>query len=211
MSKFKLYRFNSSELAHSYEWHLPKIFETINTSKPKEIFEIGCGNGSLGKIIVNQTNLSYTGMDSSHEGIVIAKEQSITNACFLLGDVTDTSTNLGKSFDLCISIDVVEHIVDLSGYFYFIKQHMKPDGTLFITTTYHSYLKWLLLAILGRVSSHVDPLWPGGRTKFFNSKQLKELFHQHGFTITLSTGGLRFLPSSFYVIAKLKNKSKISL
>jgi len=210
VSKYDLYDFTSSGLAHSYKWHLPMVENVILESNAASVFEVGCGNGSLGKHIMSKYELDYQGMDSSSKGIERAKENGKFDDKFLLGDVTHENKNLGGCYDLCISIDVIEHVVDLSGYLTFIKQRLKPDGVVFISTTYHSYLKWLLLAIFGKMSSHVDPLWPGGRCKFFSKKDLLELFTQHGFVVDVATSGLRLngpvIPSSFYVTAKLVEK-----
>lgn len=182
------------------------IENVIFKSNAKSVFEVGCGNGSLGKHIMQKYELDYRGMDSSSKGIEIAKANGKIDDKFLLGDVTCENKNLSGLYDLCLSIDVIEHVVGLSGYLTFIRQHLKPGGIAFISTTYHSYLKWLLLAILNKTSSHVDPLWPGGRCKFFSKKDLLELFNQHGFTIDVATSGPRVIPSSFYVTAKLVEK-----
>ena len=206
MSKYDLYDFTSTGLAHSYKWHLPMVENIIVKSNAARVFEVGCGNGSLGKHIMSKYELDYQGIDSSSKGIERAKENGKFYDKFLLGDVTCENKNLEGGYDLCISMDVIEHVADLSGYLTFIKQRLKPGGVVFISTTYHSYLKWLLLAIFGKMSSHVDPLWPGGRCKFFSKKQLTKLFHENGFVTEISKGGLGLIPSSFYVTAKLAPK-----
>jgi len=198
-----IYNYTSSGLAHSYKWHLPMVENVILETNAASVFEVGCGNGSLGKHIMSKFELDYQGMDTSSKGIEYAKENGKFDDKFLLGDVTCVNENLGGCYDLCISIDVIEHITNLSGYLTFIKQRLKPGGVIFVSTTYHSYLKFLLLAILGKMSSHVDPLWPGGRCKFFSKDQLMKLFLENGFIPEISTGGLRLIPSSFYVTAKL--------
>jgi hypothetical protein len=50
-----------------------------------------------------------------------------------------------------------------------------------VTTPYHGYVKNLLIAALGKLDSHMDPLWEGGHIKFFSVDALGKLVASHGF------------------------------
>lgn len=201
-----LYRYDNGDLAHSYKWHLPFILNNLQKKiesyeKKLSLLEVGCGNGSLGKHIIKNYDVNYHGIDISYEGIEFAKKGGFEKN-FTLMDASNKTSKLNSTFDICISIDVIEHIVDLNSYIKFIKSHLKKSGTLILTTTYHSYYKWLALAILGKISSHLDPLWPGGRCKFFDKKQLNNFFSKNDFILDISTSGKNFIPSSFHILGK---------
>lgn len=195
-----IYSYSDANLAHSYEWHLPKIKKWFRDHEPKKILEIGCGNGAFGTFCKQNYNVDYYGVDPSHDAIFYCTQQGLENT--FNGDPLESPMLKGHNFDTIISIDVIEHVVDLDQFFKGIDTFLAPGGRVFLTTTFHNYLKWLLLAAAGRMDSHVDPLWRGGRIKFFNKKNLVKLFHEKGFSAEIGTGGKRLIPSSFYVCLK---------
>tara|TARA_B100000989_G_C19325300_1_gene378484 strand:- start:54 stop:665 length:612 start_codon:yes stop_codon:yes gene_type:complete len=197
------YSFSSASLAHSYRWHLPEIIKIIRKHKPKRLLDLGCGNGSLVKHLISNFNIDCIGIDPSEDGITFAKDGGFDKNFYLLDDDKVKKFKKGD-FDMIISIDVIEHVHNTSEYLEFIKSLLTPNSIFYFTTTYHSKFKWLLLALAGRTSEHVDPLWPMGRCKFFNKKQLQKLLSENGLDYDIFTSGKNFLPSSFNVISSLQ-------
>jgi len=57
---------------------------------------------------------------------------------------------LHNSFDVVISVEVIEHLFYPRELVKAAKQCLKPNGCLIITTPYHGYFKNLVLAISGK-------------------------------------------------------------
>ncbi|MFA5781811.1 MAG: class I SAM-dependent methyltransferase [Bacteroidales bacterium] len=92
-------------------YHLFYKIIKAGLKKNHKILEIGCGIGTLTKLIHNYINNGYiVGVDISSENIRIATERfKKSKKCeFVVSDMTDFSYN--KKFDFIILPDVLEHI-----------------------------------------------------------------------------------------------------
>jgi 2-polyprenyl-3-methyl-5-hydroxy-6-metoxy-1,4-benzoquinol methylase len=88
---------------------------------------------------------------------------------------------LHNSFDVVISVEVIEHLFYPRELVKAAKQCLKPKGRLIITTPYHGYFKNLVLAISGKMDKHFHVLWDGGHIKFFSVKTLSSLVEAEGY------------------------------
>ena len=88
---------------------------------------------------------------------------------------SDVGVFNNKSNDFVSAIEVIEHQYDP---FLFIEQLSKvteDNGYVIISTPYHGYFKNLLISILGKFDSHLNPLWEHGHIKFWSIKTLQKL------------------------------------
>ena len=112
-------------------WDLSLLYETIASQNRNScIVDLGCSPGCT---LVFLIALGFTNLYGIDFNIDFTGENF--PARLYKGDLTDTSFE-NDSFDLAISISVVEHGVDLKDFFKEVARIVKNDGLLFLTTDY---------------------------------------------------------------------------
>ena len=111
-------------------WKSSNILKMLSKHQlhPKTVCEIGCGAGE----ILNQLyatlplDVDFSGYEVSPQAYEMAKTRSKERLNFFLNDLTSIPGN--RHFDLCLMIDVFEHVEDFYG---FLKQ-AREKGKNFI-------------------------------------------------------------------------------
>ncbi|MCP3981383.1 MAG: methyltransferase domain-containing protein [bacterium] len=99
------------------------------------ILDFGCGRGWLSNALSRYGDV--TGIDLSDEAVRRAAREH-PHVKFQAGDVTDAKIPelLGEqSFDVVVSSEVVEHVLDQDGFFRNVDRLLKPQNSLFVMTT----------------------------------------------------------------------------
>jgi 2-polyprenyl-3-methyl-5-hydroxy-6-metoxy-1,4-benzoquinol methylase len=207
MSEYKDYGYESSEHDHSHQYILNVLLSNLNLAKNQTILDLGCGNGSLANVLL-QKGYNVYGTDASEKGIDIANKQNPGR--FAVQDLSSDDLPPEFSeirFDTVISTEVIEHLYDPRKFVQFAKRTLEKNGggEFILTTPYHGYLKYLALAITGKMDKHLGPLWDGGHIKFWSRKSLTQLLEEQGFTVTNfeGCGRLPYLWMSMLIKAKL--------
>jgi ubiquinone/menaquinone biosynthesis C-methylase UbiE len=108
-----------------------KVLATLPV--PKKILDYGCGQGryiaELRKIF---TLADISGCDVSDQGLEIARTNN--PGVSFLGMDNESIDCLDESFDLVISIEVLEHVGDVRKAIQEIVRVLRPGGTALITT-----------------------------------------------------------------------------
>ena len=158
---------------------LPK--PTNSTAQKLRLLDLGCGNGSLSNVMAAQ-GYEVVGFEESAQGVAIAR-QSFPNCDFIAGSIYNLPYDqLENSFDVVISVEVIEHLFYPKELVSAAKKCLKTNGRLIITTPYHGYLKNLVLAVSGKMDSHFLVDWDGGHIKFFSVASLQKLLKSAGYT-----------------------------
>jgi len=131
------------------------------------------------------------GVESSESAVPLARSQGFD---IQLADATTDLVSVFKkqSFDLIISVEVIEHVYDPRGLLRQAYTLLRPQGRLLLTTPYHGYLKNLLISVLGKSDSHYNPLWDCGHIKFWSRKSLSAALEETGFQVVQFYGAGRF-------------------
>lgn len=158
-------------IPHTHAYLLPAVLRCLPPASAS-IFEIGCGNGSTAKALIER-GYSVCGIDSSEQGIEHA--QGVGD--FRVQSAYDDLSEWGQ-FDVVLSLEVIEHLVDPRTFALQVKRLLKPSGIAIISTPYHGYLKNLALSITNKWDAHHGPLWDGGHIKFWSRDTLRELFSE---------------------------------
>lgn len=207
MSTYKDYGYatNSSNCAHSYL--AGSILEMLNSEKNKTLLDVGCGNGSMANLFIEQGYNVY-GTDASETGISQARIKHPGR--FFLQDLTkDELPNelTSINFDTIISTEVVEHLYDPRNYIAFCKKVLEKNGggEIILSTPYHGYLKNLVMAASGTLDKHFTALWDGGHIKFWSRATLTKLLTEQGFRVTefKGSGRIPYLWKSMLIKASI--------
>jgi 2-polyprenyl-3-methyl-5-hydroxy-6-metoxy-1,4-benzoquinol methylase len=164
--------------ANGYLW--PALEQEIlcKSWSTKRAFDLGCGNGATCDML-SKLGFDVTGVDTSASGIENAKAAFPHIRCELGSAYDDLASRYG-TFDLVVSLEVIEHCMEPRAFAKTFLSLIAPGGVGFLSTPYHGYLKNVALAISGKMDGHFSALWVGGHIKFFSVKTLDSLLREAG-------------------------------
>jgi len=116
------------------EWSLKRnrrimgLLRSLPLARPR-ILDLGCGPGWFTEELAH-FGLA-TGVDLSQEAIAMAKSR-VPQATFLAGNLFEISLP-AKHFDVVVSQEVIDHVVDQVGYVQRAAHVLKPRGYLILT------------------------------------------------------------------------------
>ena len=115
---------------------LKKLNDYLKNKKFSSVLEIGCSIGLLPKYMYEIfNNIEYTGMDLAEKNLEIAKE-NFKKGQFIKGDFT--KSNLKNSFDLIISLDVIDHVHDPDA---FLEKIIQKSNKFGYVSSYRGYFE----------------------------------------------------------------------
>ena len=113
--------------------HLVAYELAVTMSAGRRVIDIGCGEG-YGPALLARTAADVLGIDIAPEVVAHARRTYLEpHLSFEVMDVNHLESPSG-SFDLAVSFQVVEHLVDEHGYFAEIARVLAPDGSAVFTT-----------------------------------------------------------------------------
>jgi 2-polyprenyl-3-methyl-5-hydroxy-6-metoxy-1,4-benzoquinol methylase len=179
------YAYESSRPATAHSFLVEPLLSMLpvptNTQTQKmRVLDLGCGNGSLSHVVA-QKGYEVFGIEESAQGVNVAR-QSFPDCHFLQASIYELPyEELENSFDVVISVEVIEHLFYPKELIRAAKKCLKPNGTLILTTPYHGYWKNLLLSVSNKMDGHFHALWDGGHIKFFSVNTLTNLLETEGY------------------------------
>ena len=147
--------------------HLLEKLKRINKYKTESVLEIGCGSGYILKVLKEMGFQDLVGIEPS-----IEKTEKIDGVLFLKEFVTKELC-LDKKFDFIFSFNVYEHVENIDNMTFFISNHLKVNGEIFIyTPNCHKSL------ITG------DPeVFSHKHTQYFDESSIKYHLSKHEFDV----------------------------
>jgi 2-polyprenyl-3-methyl-5-hydroxy-6-metoxy-1,4-benzoquinol methylase len=198
----KEYIWSENHISPGHAYIDPVVMRLIKHLNPKNILDLGCGNGVLTKKIA-EGGYNVLGVDPSESGVEGAKKMFPDMDFRVCGVYDDPEkAGLGK-FDLVVAEEVVEHLYFPDALLKFSRNVLNPNGCIIITTPYYGYLRNLLLAIFNRWDHHLTPLWDHGHIKLFSKKTILRLLLRNQFKMIQfqGIGNLPYLWRNMVVVA----------
>jgi 2-polyprenyl-3-methyl-5-hydroxy-6-metoxy-1,4-benzoquinol methylase len=141
-----------------------------------QILDFGCGRGWLAPFLAPFGTV--TAIDFSEVGIDFAKSNYGNYANFILADPDSDTLGLPPAlkFDVIISSEVIEHVLNHSNYIEQIYAFLKPHGWLMLTTPNGNV--WSEYSIIPLYRSRLQPI-----ENWLTPKDLNQLLEEKGFKI----------------------------
>jgi SAM-dependent methyltransferase len=150
------------------------IRRSVNTSKSFSLLEIGTGSGFLIAFLESEfPKAKLTGLEYNKR-LVLLTRKKVKNAKIVQGNAEKFEFK-NETFDLIVSLQVIEHLHRPELMLFAVKKHLKPGG-FFIITTPNS----------GCISAKImKDRWHGFREDHVSLKEHDEwrsFFEENGFT-----------------------------
>ena len=192
-----LHKFNPVRLAfirNEAATHFGRDARSVRPFEGLSLLDIGCGGGLLSEPMA-RLGFAVTGADASARNIGTAKAHAGQTGLEIeyLATPAEALVVQGRSFDVVLNMEVVEHVADVEAYLAACSALVKPGGLTFVATMNRT-LKSLALAKIG--AEYVLGWLPRGThdwNRFIPPAQLEESLEQTGLTL-LKRQGVSFNP-----------------
>lgn len=159
--------------------------------------DVGCGGGLLAEPLA-RLGTHVTGTDLEPSSIDTARAHAATQGLtidYRVGGLPDALSVPGRSYDLVIASEVIEHVEDPVGFVADLVRQVKPGGLVILTTLNRTF-RSLLLGVV--VAERVLGLVPKGLhdwQKFLKPSEVAALLRENGADVG-GVCGLRYNPFS---------------
>jgi 2-polyprenyl-6-hydroxyphenyl methylase/3-demethylubiquinone-9 3-methyltransferase len=187
-----LHRFNPVRLEYIRDWAMRHFGRDGSTRRPLEglsVLDIGCGGGLLCEPL-SRLGASVTGIDAGGKNIGVAKLHA--ERMGLTIDYRETTSEAltaeGKSFDIVLNMEVVEHVDNVPLYMKSCADLVAPGGLLF-SATINRTLRARALAVFA--AENILRWVPRGThdwNRFLTPDELKALITRNGLKVIDETG-----------------------
>jgi 2-polyprenyl-6-hydroxyphenyl methylase/3-demethylubiquinone-9 3-methyltransferase len=174
--------------------HYSRDTRALRPFEGLSLLDIGCGGGLLSEPMA-RLGFAVTGADASERNIGTARAHAAQSALAI--DYRATTAEAleaeGRSFDVVLNMEVVEHVADVAAYLGACARLVKPGG-ITIVATMNKTLKSLALAKIG--AEYVLGWLPRGThdwNRFIPPAELRTSLEEAGLSI-LKMQGVSFNP-----------------
>jgi SAM-dependent methyltransferase len=152
---------------------LERVIDDLELPRPARILDAGCGSGR--NMVELARRGTVTGLELSPTSVSLARERNVGEV--IEGSVLEMPFE-PESFDLAVSLDVIEHLGDDLGALRELRRVVAPGGLLLVTVPAYGWLwsghdeinhhhRRYTRRSLQRVAEQAG--WRQARTTYFNS------------------------------------------
>jgi 2-polyprenyl-6-hydroxyphenyl methylase/3-demethylubiquinone-9 3-methyltransferase len=169
--------------------HFARGPKTQKSLSGLSVLDIGCGGGLVCEPLT-RLGASVTGIDPAHATIEAAKAHARAASLDIDYEATtaEAMVAMGKSYDVVLLLEVVEHVPDVPAFLKAVAPLVKPGGIM-ILSTLNRTLKAYALAIVG--AEYILRWLPIGThqwDRFVRPQELASALSAAGLKLTDTTG-----------------------
>lgn len=187
-----LHRFNPVRLAYIRDTickHYGRSPETPFALDGLSVVDVGCGGGVLSEPLA-RLGADVTGLDPAVQNIAAARRHAEAEgiAVDYRAETIEAVVAAGRSFDVVLIMEVIEHVSDMPAFVRTAASAVKPGGLLFAATLNRT-MRSFALAIVG--AEYVLGWLPKGThdwEKFVTPNELSAALRAGGLSVTDTTG-----------------------
>ena len=112
--------------------NMSKILDMLEENKKAKVLDLGCNDGIFTEKIARKVNTAYIyGVEVMQSALLKSKQKGIES---VKADANNNLPFADNSFDVIVSNQVIEHIIDLDGFVYEVYRILRPNGYAVIST-----------------------------------------------------------------------------
>ena len=171
-------------------WHRLAIPDlAVNLTADMRLLELGCGQAHVLRHLVASRVLeegNVHAIDQSSAAVEFAKSK-LPKAHLTTGDIYRLSYPDGH-FDVCLMMEVIEHLTSPAPALQQIWRVLKPGGLLYLSFPNYLHLPWLAVRILAQITNHPNWILLQPIDKIYFAPGLTRRVGREGFTLQRAIG-----------------------
>ena len=173
-----------SSLRHNYEYDVDATSNTAPANvirligRDKNVLEIGCGPGSITKVLADQNNCKVTGLELDPEAIKKVKPYCVNVMQADLNSSEWPAILKNYQFDVVLAADVLEHLYDPWSSLKRMVPLINENGYIVISLPHVGHAAVAACLINGDFDYRDWGLLDKTHIRFFGFKNIEDLFAQ---------------------------------
>jgi len=200
-SSAMLHKLNPARLGYIREQvnaHLGADPTTLKPLAGRTALDVGCGAGLLCEPLA-RLGAIVTGIDAAAENVAAARSHAGGQGLAIDYRTGELDQLGGATFDLVISMEVIEHVADPAAFVAGLAAALAPGGLLIVSTPNRTALSRLALITIGEGTGRV-PKGTHDWSKFLRPDELAALLGEAGLTV-IDRRGLSLDPRKGFVLS----------
>jgi 2-polyprenyl-6-hydroxyphenyl methylase / 3-demethylubiquinone-9 3-methyltransferase len=187
-----VHAFNQARVAHIWERLAVLSGRDPRASSPLaglRIIDVGCGAGLVAEPL-SRLGANVLGIDAAERNVAVAQQHArMTGASAKYRHaLPEDCADLARSFDVVMSLEVVEHVADLQTFLDGLGRLVAPGGILVIGTINRSMRSYLKAIVGAEYVMRWLPVGTHDWRKFVKPTELEEGLRGHGFSLAERIG-----------------------
>jgi 2-polyprenyl-6-hydroxyphenyl methylase/3-demethylubiquinone-9 3-methyltransferase len=187
-----IHGFNQARVAHLSE-RLPALLRrdprAASPLSGVKIIDVGCGAGLVTEPI-SGLGAAVVGIDASERNVMVAERHARASGASVRyrHALPEDYADQAGTFDVVMSLEVVEHVADLPAFLAALARLVTPGGILVIGTLNRTVRSFVKAIVGAEYILHWLPRGTHDWRKFVTPEELDRSLRRHGFRVAESCG-----------------------